>query len=171
MKRGHRGDFATPMDHPGRLALLSRALPANVLSRSADSRRSREVSQASRKGLSGIFCVLSRSTGVLYVSWDLSAARASRVAHILSMLSGQDRHALQCRKRAHARKVGLVTPTFFAVITPGAPPGCPLGTPSVPPGCPRGIPGIFPGYFRPPAPTGPSAPNRYCLKLILTRNW
>ena len=55
MKRGHRGDFATPMDHPGRLALLSRALPANVLSRSADSRRSREVSQASRKGLSGIF--------------------------------------------------------------------------------------------------------------------
>ena len=54
MKRGHRGDFATPMDHPGRLALLARALPAIGFSRSAHSRWSREVGQASRQGLVGI---------------------------------------------------------------------------------------------------------------------
>ena len=54
MKRGHRGDFATPMDHPGRLALLLRALPANGLSRSADSRWPLEVGQAGRAGIFGI---------------------------------------------------------------------------------------------------------------------
>ena len=54
MKRGHRGDFATPMDHPGRLALLARALPAIGLSRSADSRWPLEVGQAGRAGIFGI---------------------------------------------------------------------------------------------------------------------
>ena len=42
------------MDHPGRLALLARALPAIGLSRSAHSRWSREVGQASRQGIVGI---------------------------------------------------------------------------------------------------------------------
>ena len=54
MKRGHRGDFATPMDQPGRLALLARALPAISLSRSAHSRWSREVGQEGRAGIRGI---------------------------------------------------------------------------------------------------------------------
>ena len=54
MKRGHRGDIATPMDHPGRLALLARALPAIGLSRSADSRWPPEVGQAGRAGIFGI---------------------------------------------------------------------------------------------------------------------
>ena len=42
------------MDHPGRLALLARALPAIGLSRSADSRWPLEVGQAGRAGIFGI---------------------------------------------------------------------------------------------------------------------
>ena len=42
------------MDHPGRLALLARALPAIGLSRSAHSRWPLEVGQAGRAGIFGI---------------------------------------------------------------------------------------------------------------------
>ena len=44
----------SPMDHPGRLALLARALPAIGLSRSAHSRWPLEVGQAGRAGIGGI---------------------------------------------------------------------------------------------------------------------
>ena len=55
-KRGHRGDFATPMDHSPKGSSYSRGpcLRPCGLSRGAHSRRSREVGQAGRAGIRGI---------------------------------------------------------------------------------------------------------------------
>ena len=99
MKRGHRGDFATPMDQPGRLALLARALPAIALSRSAHSRWPLEVGQAGRAGIFGIIWRVLPAYRYLERSREPSRQLASPIEFSRTRITSRPTRALETSEK------------------------------------------------------------------------
>ena len=106
------GDGARLCEPPSRRATVDGVSPASARRAASDTYDLAWPYRPLRR-------LLSHSTRVLYGSWDLTAARAARVAHILSMLSGQEASWPQRTEGASARQVRVATPTFIVYTPPG----------------------------------------------------